>query len=314
MEEGIEILQTRGKPVGSKKNKKKASKVSTKKVVEKSTKRSVSGYQCYVSEVMKNGIKMGEAATNWKSLNDLEKQIYKDKAILMTNEMNLSTIDNNDNNNNKKKVNKSNSKDDNQSKRPLSGYQIYVSEMMKNGMKMSEAATSWKLLNIENQDIYKNKAMIESNNDNSKNNNNNNDNSNEEKIKSIQKNNLKIPIKNDVKRPISGYQLYVSEVMKNGIKMGEAATNWKLLNDLEKQEYKNKAMSSSTSTDSSILTEKEKKNQDRLSPVKKTQKTGYQCYVSEVMKNGIKMGEAASKWKNMSGEEQEIYKNKAKLN
>ena len=235
LEEGIEILETRGKLVGAKKGKKKGAKVATKKVVEKNVKRSISGYQVYVSEVMKNGIKMGEAASNWKILNEVEKDVYKEKAKLITSNS-KSDVESSDNKK-KKTISKSNNLDDKQPRKPLSGYQVYVSEMMKNGMKMSEAATSWKSLDIEKKEAYKQKVTIEiidiKDNSTPKINN--------DLSKRKKNDNIEVSPKIEVKRRISGYQLYVSEVMKNGTKMGDAASQWKSMNVDDQEVYKNKA-------------------------------------------------------------------------
>ena len=40
---------------------------------------------------------------------------------------------------------------------------------------------------------------------------------------------------------ITGYQVFVAESMKQGSKMGEAASAWKLLDLAKQQEYKDKA-------------------------------------------------------------------------
>ena len=235
LEEGIEILETRGKLVGAKKGKKKGAKVTTKKVAEKNVKRSVSGYQIYVSEVMKNGIKMGEAASNWKLLNEVEKDEYKDKAKLMTSDL-KNDVESSDNKK-KKTISKKNNLDETQPKRPLSGYQIFVSEMMKNGMKMSEAATSWKILDLETKETYKSKVTIEN-----KGINNIEIEKNKKDVSKKKKNdNIELSPKVEVKRRISGYQLYVSEVMKNGVKMGDAASQWKNMSIDDQEIYKNKA-------------------------------------------------------------------------
>ena len=79
LEDAIEMLITRGKPVGSKK--KKTKKAAPKvKVAKTSAPRKQSGYQVYVAEVMKGGMKMGEAAATWKTMAAEEQQKYKDSA------------------------------------------------------------------------------------------------------------------------------------------------------------------------------------------------------------------------------------------
>ena len=135
LEEAIEILQTRGKLVGSKKkkNKKNVTKVKEAKPAGKKN-----GYQIYVSEVMKGGMKMGEAAAAWKVMDAAHQQTYKDKVV----------------------TDSSSSTDVGTSKRPASGYQIYVSEVMKGGMKMGEAAAAWKAMDIASQEMYRNRVKI----------------------------------------------------------------------------------------------------------------------------------------------------------
>ena len=106
-----------------------------KEAAAQTTKRPASGYQLYVAEVMKGGMKMGEAAVAWKIMDAAHQQTYKDKVVVDSG----------------KKVSAETSK------RPASGYQIYVSEVMKGGMKMGEAAAAWKAMDAASQDIYRNK-------------------------------------------------------------------------------------------------------------------------------------------------------------
>ena len=147
LEEAIEILQTRGKAVGSKKKKKGGKKAKEPKVKVKSQGKK-SGYQVYVSEVMKNGVKMGEAAAAWKGLDAEAQQTYKDKASA------LSALEPSTDKKSSKKAEK-----DTAPKRQ-SGYQMFVSEVMKGGMKMGEAAATWKEMGAEKQQTFKDRATL----------------------------------------------------------------------------------------------------------------------------------------------------------
>ena len=49
----------------------------------------------------------------------------------------------------------------------------------------------------------------------------------------------------------NAYQVYVSEVMKGGMKMGEAAAAWRSMGVEEQQKYRDAAAASSPSTSSS---------------------------------------------------------------
>ena len=209
LEEAIEILQTRGKAVGSKKKKKGGKKAKeVKEKVKSSAKKS--GYQVYVSEVMKNGVKMGEAAAAWKGLDVEAQQVYKDKATA------LAALE--------PEVTKKSSKkaESSAAPRPKSGYQMYVSEVMKGGMKMGEAAATWKEMGTEKQQTYKDSATASSPSPSSS-------------ASSVDSK------KDTAPRPKSGYQMYVSEVMKGGMKMGEAAATWKTFDGAAQQTYKDKA-------------------------------------------------------------------------
>jgi ATP:corrinoid adenosyltransferase len=207
LEEAIEILQTRGKAVGSKKKKKGGKKAKEVKEKVKSTAKK-SGYQVYVSEVMKNGVKMGDAAAAWKELDVEAQQTYKDKATALA-EL--------DPKSEKKSVNK---KESSATPRPKSGYQMYVSEVMKGGMKMGEAASTWKEMGAEQQQTYKDSAMSSSSSSSTS----------------------SVETKKDTaSRHKSGYQMYVSEVMKGGMKMGEAASTWKTFDSAAQQTYKDRA-------------------------------------------------------------------------
>ena len=80
-EDAIEILETRGKLVGSKKKGKKEKKPKTATASKKGTK---TGYQVFVAELMKQGSTMGEAASAWKNLDVAQQQEFKDKAALLS--------------------------------------------------------------------------------------------------------------------------------------------------------------------------------------------------------------------------------------
>ena len=262
LEEAIEILQTRGKLVGSKK--KKNGKKSAAKVKEPKAAGKKNGYQIYVSEVMKNGMKMGEAASTWKAMDAAHQQTYKDIALTLKVE---------DVGTGKKGKRTADSAG---VKRPASGYQIYVAEVMKGGMKMGEAASSWKAMDTAHQQTYKDKVIIDSG---------------------------KKTVSETTKRPASGYQIYVSEVMKGGMKMGEAAAAWKIMDAAHQQTYKDKVIiDSSSSTNVG--------GKEAAAQITKRPASGYQLYVAEVMKGGMKMGEAAAAWKIMDAAHQQTYKDK----
>jgi topoisomerase IA-like protein len=141
LEAAIEILQTRGKLMGSKKKKGKDKKV-TKKT---STIKKLSGYQIFISEVMKGGLKMGEAGVKWKALDNDSQEVYRARAleVVKGGSSSSSIVD-------KPVINKK--------KKNPTGYQIYVSEIMKMGVKMADAATRWKELDINIQQTYKDKS------------------------------------------------------------------------------------------------------------------------------------------------------------
>ena len=258
LEEAIEILQTRGKLVGSKK--KKNGKKSVAKIKEPKPAGKKNGYQIYVSEVMKNGMKMGEAASTWKAMDATHQQTYKDIALTLKVE---------DAGTGKKGKRAASSAG---VKIPASGYQIYVAEVMKGGMKMGEAASAWKAMDAARQQTYKDKVVVDSG----------------------KKDSTETP-----KRPASGYQLYVSEVMKGGMKMGEAAAAWKIMDAAHQQTYKDKVVVNSGKKDSA--------------ETPKRPASGYQVYVAEVMKGGMKMGEAAAAWKIMDAAHQQTYKDKVRI-
>ena len=183
-------------------SKKKKNKKSVAKVKEPKAAGKKNGYQIYVSEVMKSGMKMGEAAAAWKVMDAAHQQTYKDIALTLKVEDAGSA--------NKAKRNENSAG----VKKPASGYQIYVSEVMKSGMKMGEAAAAWKVMDAAHQQTYKDKVVVDSG---------------------------KIAVAETTKRPASGYQIYVSEVMKSGMKMGEAAAAWKVMDTASQDMYRNKA-------------------------------------------------------------------------
>lgn len=110
------------------------------------------------------------------------------------------------------------------------------------------------------------------------------------------------PAINKQKKNPTGYQLYVSEVMKMGVKMAEAATRWKELEASAQQTYKDKssalALASRSSSSSSGWAEGDsgddmknsKKASDRSSgsaaPETKRNPSGYQLYTSQVTWGG----------------------------
>ena len=79
-EDAVEILETRGKLVGSKKKGARGKKEKKQKSTTASKKGAKSGYQVFVAELMKQGSKMGEAASAWKKLDVAQQQEFKEKA------------------------------------------------------------------------------------------------------------------------------------------------------------------------------------------------------------------------------------------
>jgi topoisomerase IA-like protein/ribosomal protein L12E/L44/L45/RPP1/RPP2 len=309
LEECIEILTTRGKTVGAKKKgkSKKATKIKEKKIAVKK----LSGYQVYLMEIMKTGKKMGEAAASWKLLDIKDQEVYKEKASAITPTLNSEPTE--------VKI-KSTVK-------RLSGYQIFASEAMKNGQKMAQAAAEWKLLDLASQEVFKEKAaaklLLDSQIDNQARTDDNHEISKSEKdLKSSKKNKIKAktnPEDKGSKRLFSGYQIFVSEVMKTGLKMAEAVSRWRELPDPDKESFKSRA---SEINGSQNKIEKSSKKVDKMLGNKSTpidniisvkKSSGYQIYVSEIMKNGGKMGDAATSWKALDSKDQEVYKEKAKL-
>jgi ATP:corrinoid adenosyltransferase len=320
LEEAIEILQTRGKLVGSKK--KKNGKKSVAKVKEPKAAGKKNGYQIYVSEVMKNGMKMGEAASAWKAMDAAHQQTYKDIALTLKVE---------DVGTGKKGKRTADSAG---VKRPASGYQIYVAEVMKGGMKMGEAASAWKAMDAAHQQTYKDKVIVDSGMKAAAETSKRPASGYQLYVSEVMKSGMKMgeaaaawkamdaahqqtykdkvivdsgkkTVSETTKRPASGYQIYVSEVMKSGMKMGEAAAAWKIMDAAHQQTYKDKVIidsSSSTNVD----------GKEAVAQTTKRPASGYQLYVSEVMKGGMKMGEAAAAWKAMDAASQDIYRNKMK--
>ena len=285
LEEGIEILQSRGKLVGAKKKKKNGKIAAPKKVKE--VNRAPSGYQIFLSEMMKKGLKMGEAASQWKSLDIIGQQEYKNKSI-------ETSIKNKENdakngikgNKNGDKSSKSSSKinDINKVKKPPTGYQMYVSEMSKLGMKITEAGPAWKKLEDSVREEYNKKSSLLSSSGSvsgsgsgseggsvsgSVGSSGSGSGSGSSKVSKVSKShNLKSDTLKVVKR--SGYQIYVSEMMKKGLKMGEAASQWKSLDIIGQQEYKNKSIEESNNSDSSSSNQSD--SSDKKSVAKKAQK------------------------------------------
>ena len=56
---------------------------------------------------------------------------------------------------------------------------------------------------------------------------------------------------------------------------------------------------------------KKEKKQKTTTVSKKGTKSGYQVFIAELMKQGSKMGEAASAWKNLDAAKQQEFKEKA---
>ena len=80
----LNILHSRGKQLGSKKN--KTTKKSTKKEKEKGadTPKKLNAYQLYVKEATGNGKSLKDAAASWKLLDEPEKAAYQEKAVALT--------------------------------------------------------------------------------------------------------------------------------------------------------------------------------------------------------------------------------------
>eukprot|EP00596_Hydrurales_sp_CCMP1899_P009853 CAMPEP_0119050552 /NCGR_PEP_ID=MMETSP1177-20130426/70557_1 /TAXON_ID=2985 /ORGANISM="Ochromonas sp, Strain CCMP1899" /LENGTH=1251 /DNA_ID=CAMNT_0007029085 /DNA_START=438 /DNA_END=4193 /DNA_ORIENTATION=- len=294
LEGAIDILQTRGKLMGSKKKKGKDKKV-TKKT---SAIKKLSGYQIFISEVMKGGLKMGEAGVKWKALDTESQEVYRARAL-------ESQVANTPSAVYKPIVNKK--------KKNPTGYQIYVSEIMKLGVKMVDAATRWKELDTQIQQTYKDKSSVLSL-------------TNSEGLGGGTMNSIK-PTKPNipaVKRNPTGYQLYTSQAMKGGVKMAEAAAGWKAL-DLEKQQMYRDMASTTSVEDTGHSHDQESgttvagaANVDRID--KKTKKvavklsrnpSGYQIYSSEVMKTGVKMNDVAPSWRLLDETAKQVFKDKA---
>lgn len=182
-------------------------KIQKKKV--KSTKKT--GYQLYLSDMMKRGISMFDASSGWKVLDDLSRQQYRHQAMLLTSageaanqSMSSSTF---------QMMGK-------HLKPPTkSGYQMYLSDIMKSGRVMQDAVIGWKSLDEDSKDQYRQRAEL------------------------FMYSKYGVESSNSLKsrNPKSGYQMYLSDTMKNGISMSDAVLGWRALDVGSKQQYQSKA-------------------------------------------------------------------------
>ncbi len=105
-----------------------------------------SGYTVFLSKKMGKGegqLTMGEAVAEWKSLQQSEKDTWNTKAKNLSGESNI------------EKENKKQAKP-----HKKSGYNLFMSHKMKiEKVKMGEAVSIWKNLDIKEKDEWKNKAV-----------------------------------------------------------------------------------------------------------------------------------------------------------
>ena len=99
--------------------------------------------------------------------------------------------------------------------------------------------------------------------------------------------------------------MYLSEVTREGKTMTEAAKVWKTMLAEEKEQYIAKA----ELYDGSSKPTAEGKTLKQLT----RKRSAYQVYISESVKAGVKLGDAASRWKELSEESKAKYEELARL-
>jgi hypothetical protein len=315
LEEAILLLQTRGKEAGTKKGKGKAKKAKATKAKKepkakatKSTKakgdgkgsenevkekKPPSGYQMFVSEQMKAGKSMKDSATEWKSLDESAQQEYRDKASANAAGASGSASAGGGAGGGSKATGRSSTDrgttapavKTNKVKAAPSGYQLYVSERMKKGLKMKDVEGEWKQLDIATQNEFKDRAKTGA---------------------AASASTSTTSTASDVKRALSGYQLFVSEQMKQkGMSMKDAVGEWKLLDTASQDKFKDKAKKGAAAASASA-------SASTASDAKRPP-SGYQLFVSEQMKlKGLSMKDAVGKWKELDIALQNEFKEKAK--
>ena len=208
LEAAIQILESRGKPVGSRK-KGGAGKGGKKKTAAMKEQMSMtrSGYQIYVGKAMKEqGMKMGEAAAAWKTLSPEEQEVYKAEARAFV----PGPEDGKQGVAIRKKKSKS------ATAAPITGYQLFLKESKQRG--------GWKLLDAAQQLQYKERAAAAASTAAG---------TTTPSITAAAAQGVQAK-----KAPANAYQHFVSLQMKSGHTMAEAARAWKDLDAREKERLK----------------------------------------------------------------------------
>lgn len=188
LQEAIDLLQTRGKPMGSKR-KKKAKPTKEPKATGKLPKlqRRKNAYQIYASDMMRSGKKLAEIGPAWKALAEGDKQIYAQRAVdapAPTAEVNAAARGRGAKRSsatNEAKGSKIPAGTEKNTKKPAlsitdavaqirataqtlatprrkSGYAAFASDKMKGGMKMAAVAAEWRLLGEAEKQDWKARA------------------------------------------------------------------------------------------------------------------------------------------------------------
>ncbi len=110
---------------------------------------------------------------------------------------------------------------------------------------------------------------------------------------------------------LSGYNVFMSETMKEGKSMSEAVEAWKTLEETKKNEWKSKAEKKNLLMKTSVLETKDEATK-KTDKIRKThKKSGYNLYMSDCMKvQKLKMADVPS-WKDLSEKEKKKWNDKA---
>jgi hypothetical protein len=167
-----------------------------------------------MSECVSSGKLFKDAASSWKALTAEDKAPFLQKAT----EFPASATKKSDKTSTSvgKIIKASVSKEGPPTERKRSAYQRYISESIKGGMKLAEAASSWKGLSDEDKSKY---TVVSDD--------------------TVTRAAVSIPAEVELKtkRGLSGYQLFVMDTMKENDKptFKEIALRWKSLDDSLKE-------------------------------------------------------------------------------
>lgn len=180
LEEALNMLLTRGKPIGSKKNKTKTKAGAKTKAKSSKSKavgpRKKSAYQIFSGDMMRGGKKMAEVGILWKSLGEPERREWVERAeqqIVAEAPASANTTPTASVAKSKTKPKRSAAtlaaarlqvtataeKLASVEKKALTGYSLYMKERMNGGgVKLGDVATEWRAMAEEGKLAYKEKA------------------------------------------------------------------------------------------------------------------------------------------------------------